>query len=115
MTLKVRSTSTRSSSVRRASHSENRFSYTSAWPVLLTPGSGTGWVGMFVPAGTPKDIVALLHGGVANIMALADVREQLSSLGFNPLANTPEQFDAQLRFELEKWGKVIRAANLRAQ
>jgi tripartite-type tricarboxylate transporter receptor subunit TctC len=76
---------------------------------------GDGWIGMFVPAGTPKDIVALLHGEVAKIMASADVKEQLSMLGFNPVASTPEQFEAQLRLELEKWGKIIRAAGLRAQ
>ncbi len=76
---------------------------------------GDGWLGLFVPAGTPKDVVALLHGEVVKVMALADVKERLAALGFNPVANTPEQFDAQLRLELEKWGKVIRAAGLKAQ
>ena len=76
---------------------------------------GDGWIGMFVPAGTPKDIIALLHGDVVKIMALPEVKEQLATLGFSPVADTPGQFDAQLRFELEKWGKVIRAANLAAQ
>jgi tripartite-type tricarboxylate transporter receptor subunit TctC len=76
---------------------------------------GDGWLGLLVPAGTPKDIVALLHGEVVKVMALADVKERLAALGFSPVANTPEQFDAQLRLELEKWGKVIRAAGLKAQ
>src|SRR5215468_10138756 len=76
---------------------------------------GDGWIGMFVPAGTPKNIIALLHGEVVQSMKLPDVKEQLAALGFNPVANTPELFEGQLRFELEKWDKVIRAANLQAQ
>jgi tripartite-type tricarboxylate transporter receptor subunit TctC len=76
---------------------------------------GDGWIGMFVPAGTPTDIIALLHGEVAKILVLPDVKEQMATLGLNPVANTPDQFEAQLRFELEKWAKIIRAANIRAQ
>jgi tripartite-type tricarboxylate transporter receptor subunit TctC len=76
---------------------------------------GDGWIGMFVPAGTPKDIVALLSGEVAGIVALAAVKEQLAALGLDPVANTPEQFDAQLRFEVDKWSRIIRTANIRTQ
>jgi tripartite-type tricarboxylate transporter receptor subunit TctC len=76
---------------------------------------GDGWIGMFVPAGTPKDTVALLHGEVAAIMSLPAVKEQLATLGLDPVANTPEQFEAQLRFEVDKWSKIIRAANIRTQ
>jgi len=76
---------------------------------------GDGWIGMFVPAGTPKDIVALLHGEVAGIVTLAAVKEQLAALGLDPVANTPEQFDAQLRFEVDKWSRIIRMANIRTQ
>jgi tripartite-type tricarboxylate transporter receptor subunit TctC len=76
---------------------------------------GDGWIGMFVPAGTPKDIIELLNGEVAAIMKLAPVKEQMATLGLDPVANTPEQFDAQLRLEVEKWSRIIRAANLRTQ
>ncbi len=76
---------------------------------------GDGWIGMFVPAGTPKDIIARLHDEVAGIMGLAAVKEQLTILGLEPVANTPEQFEAQLRLEVDKWSKIIRAANIRPQ
>jgi tripartite-type tricarboxylate transporter receptor subunit TctC len=76
---------------------------------------GDGWVGVLAPAGTPKDIVALLQGEVAKIMALPDVKERLAVLGFRPVGNTSEEFEAQLKIEMEKWAKVIRAANIRAQ
>jgi tripartite-type tricarboxylate transporter receptor subunit TctC len=76
---------------------------------------GDGWIGMFVPAGTPKDIIALLHGEVATMMRVAAMKEQLATLGLDPVANTPEQFDAQLRLEQDKWSRIIRAANIRTQ
>jgi tripartite-type tricarboxylate transporter receptor subunit TctC len=73
---------------------------------------GDGWIGMFVPAGTPKDIIAQLHGEVAEMMTLAAVKEQLTVLGLDPVASTPGEFDAQLRLEQEKWSRIIRAANI---
>jgi tripartite-type tricarboxylate transporter receptor subunit TctC len=76
---------------------------------------GDGWIGMFVPAGTSKDVIGVLHGEVAAIMALAAVKEQMATLGLDPVANTPDQFDAQLRLEVDKWSRIIRAANLRPQ
>jgi tripartite-type tricarboxylate transporter receptor subunit TctC len=76
---------------------------------------GDGWIGIFVPAGAPKEIVALLRGEVVKIMAHTDVKASLSILGVSPVGNASDQFDAQLRFELEKWGKVIRAANLKVE
>jgi tripartite-type tricarboxylate transporter receptor subunit TctC len=48
-------------------------------------------------------------------MALPDVKERLVALGFEPVGNTPEEFATQIKIELEKWVKVIRAANIKAQ
>jgi tripartite-type tricarboxylate transporter receptor subunit TctC len=76
---------------------------------------GDGWIGMFVPARTPKDVIALLHGEIAAMMTDAAVKEQLSTLGLDPVASTPADFDAQLRLEQDKWSRIIRAANIRAQ
>ena len=76
---------------------------------------GDGWVGVLAPAGTPQDIVALLQGEVAKIMALPDVKERLAALGFSPVGNTSAQFAAQLQTEMEKWTKVIRAAGIKVQ
>lgn len=76
---------------------------------------GDGWIGMFVTAGTPKAIVAHLHREIVAMMDVSAAREQLAVLGLEPVANTPQQFDAQLRFEVEKWSRIIRAANIRPQ
>jgi tripartite-type tricarboxylate transporter receptor subunit TctC len=76
---------------------------------------GDGWVGVLAPAGTPRDIIALLQSEVAKIMASADVKERLAVLGFSPVGNSSAEFDAQLKIEMEKWAKVIRAANIKVQ
>jgi tripartite-type tricarboxylate transporter receptor subunit TctC len=49
------------------------------------------------------------------LVALPDVKERLAALGFEPLANTPEQCLAQFQTEIAKWAKVIRQANIRVQ
>jgi tripartite-type tricarboxylate transporter receptor subunit TctC len=71
--------------------------------------------GVVVPAATPKEIVNLLHREIAKAVAQPDVKEKLSVLGFNPIANTPEEFGARIKTEIEKWGKVVRDAKLRIE
>ena len=68
-----------------------------------------------MPAGTPHDVVGRLHREIVRIVALPDVRERLSALGFEPIASTPEEFADRIRWEIDKWAKVIRAANIKAQ
>jgi tripartite-type tricarboxylate transporter receptor subunit TctC len=70
---------------------------------------------VLVPAATPKEIVALLHREIVKAIGLADVREKFAALGFEPIANTPEEFTAQIKVEIEKWAKVIRDAKLKAE
>ncbi len=71
--------------------------------------------GIVAPAGTPKEIVDLLYREIAKIIAQPDVKERLTVLGFNPVANTPEQYGARIRLEIDKWGKVVRDAKLRIE
>lgn len=73
------------------------------------------WFGVFVPAGTPGEIITQLNREIATSMAQPDVREHLVALGFNPVASTPEEFAKQIKIELEKWARVIRAANIKAE
>jgi tripartite-type tricarboxylate transporter receptor subunit TctC len=72
-------------------------------------------VGLLVPAGTAKEIVALLHREIVKAIALPEVRERLAVLGFDPVGSTPEEFGTWIKTELPKWAKVIRAANLTIQ
>jgi tripartite-type tricarboxylate transporter receptor subunit TctC len=69
-------------------------------------------IGVLVPAGTPKEIVDLLHREIVRIVALPDVRERLDAIGFVPVANTPNEFAAVIKAESERWARVIRAAKI---
>jgi len=76
---------------------------------------GDSWVGLLAPAGTPREIVRELRDEIAKILALPDVKERLPSLGFEVVASTPEDFAARIKAEMETWGKVVRAANIKAE
>jgi len=69
--------------------------------------------GVFAPAKTPKEITDLLHKEIAKIMAMPDVKEKCAALGFDPVANTPEEFAVYIKKEVEKWGRVIRDAKIK--
>jgi tripartite-type tricarboxylate transporter receptor subunit TctC len=71
--------------------------------------------GIVVPAATPKEIVALLAREIAKSVAQPEVKERLAQLGFRPVANTPDEFSARIKFEIDKWGKVVRDANLKIE
>lgn len=46
-------------------------------------------------------------------LALAEVKERLATLGFDPIGNSPDEFGAWIKAEVAKWAKVIRAANIK--
>lgn len=73
------------------------------------------WYGTFAPAGTPRDIIGRVQGEMAKALKLADVREHLARDGAEPVGSTPEEFATRVRTELEKWGKVARAANIQPE
>ena len=70
--------------------------------------------GVLLPAGTPHAIVVKLHDDIARVLARPDVKERVATLGFDIIGSTPEQFTAQIRTEIQKWAKVIKAAGLKA-
>ena len=76
---------------------------------------GDAWVGVLVPAGTPKEVSARLHQEIVKIIGEPDIRERLAGLGLEPVGDSPEQFSAQLKVEMEKWTRIIRAAKIKAE
>jgi tripartite-type tricarboxylate transporter receptor subunit TctC len=72
------------------------------------------WVGMVAPAKTPKDIVNRLNREIVDILKQKDVSEKLNQQGALPVGDSPEQFGAYIKTEIEKWGAVVRAANIKA-
>jgi tripartite-type tricarboxylate transporter receptor subunit TctC len=75
---------------------------------------GDSWVGVFMPVGTPKQIINLLNREIASFVTLADMKDRLAALGFEPVANTPGEFADRIKEDFQAWGKLIRGANLKA-
>ena len=71
--------------------------------------------GVVVPSGTPREIIDLLYREIAKAFAQPDVRQRLAALGFQPVANTPDEYAAYVRAEIPKWGKVVSAASIRIE
>ena len=70
----------------------------------------TAWYGILAPAGTPKPVVARLHGEMVKSLKLPDVAQKLEGLGFEIVGSTPEQLGTYIRSEIKKWEKVVRAS-----
>jgi tripartite-type tricarboxylate transporter receptor subunit TctC len=68
----------------------------------------TIWMGLFAPAGLPREIVARLHGEVGRVLAAPEARAAIAATGLEVSLSTPEEFAAFVRAEHGKWGKVVR-------
>ena len=78
------------------------------------PGHEVGfWMGVFVPVGTPKDLVDVLNKQVARIMTLPDVKERMATIGFDPTVSTSDELNDHMKAETDKWSKVVRQANIK--
>jgi tripartite-type tricarboxylate transporter receptor subunit TctC len=73
------------------------------------------WNGVFAPAGTPRAIIERLNTGLNTVIRLPSVVERLASLSVQTRPNTPAEFGKFVAGEMEKWGKVIRTANIKAE
>ena len=72
------------------------------------------WFGIVAPAGVPKDIVAKLNTAIVNGVKSADVRARFGELGYEAIGDTPDQFTATIKTDIEKFGRVIKAAGIKA-
>ena len=72
------------------------------------------WFGFVAPAATPREIVNRLNSEILKALAIPDVRQRLLDAGSEIIGNSPEAADRFLRSELERWGTVVRAANVKA-
>ena len=71
------------------------------------------WYVLFVPAGTPKEIVARLYTETTKLLAAPEVKQRFDATGFEAIGSTPEQAAAFVRSERDKWTKVVRTANIK--
>jgi tripartite-type tricarboxylate transporter receptor subunit TctC len=72
-------------------------------------------LGVLVPGATPQEVIDRLHREIVRIVALPDVRGRLSALGFEPIASTPKEFADRIKWEIDKWAKVIRAGGIKVE
>ncbi|HYH42917.1 MAG TPA: tripartite tricarboxylate transporter substrate binding protein [Burkholderiales bacterium] len=75
----------------------------------------TAWYGVHAPAKTPKPIVNRLNAEIVKALKLPDVRERLSSLGFEIAGSTPEAYSSYIKTEIVKWAKVVKASGAKAE
>ena len=75
----------------------------------------SGWYGIVVPAGTPREIVMKLNAEIRRIMQTPDLRARLDNEGAIPAAGSPEEFAAFIVSEIARWGAVLKRAGIQAQ
>lgn len=74
-----------------------------------------GFLGLVAPTGTPPAVIKALNAAGQKSLAMPDVRERLNALASPPVGGTPEQFAEHLKREIDKWARVIRAANIKPE
>jgi tripartite-type tricarboxylate transporter receptor subunit TctC len=73
------------------------------------------WFGFFTRSGTPQPVIARLHTEIVKIITPPDVRAKLDEIGFAVIANSPEEFAARIRRDMEVVSKVVKAANIQPE
>jgi tripartite-type tricarboxylate transporter receptor subunit TctC len=73
------------------------------------------WIGLFVPVRTPAAVVSALSAAVADASKSADVAENLAKFGSEPAFQTPEQFAARVKADIERWGPIVKASGFIAE
>jgi tripartite-type tricarboxylate transporter receptor subunit TctC len=72
------------------------------------------WYGMLAPLKMPRPLIDKLNADIAKVLALPDVKDRFTGLGADITPSTPEKFGAVMKADAEKWGKVVKAAGIKA-
>jgi tripartite-type tricarboxylate transporter receptor subunit TctC len=75
----------------------------------------TGWLGIGAPKDTPSEIIDRINKAMNAVLADPEVLARLASVGSEPFSGTPADFGKFLAAETDKWGKVVRFANLKVE
>lgn len=99
--------------------SGKRFSTMPDIPTVAEQGlpgfESVSWSGVCAPGATPKPVIARLQTEVAKVLKMPDIRDRLLRDGIEPIGGTPEEFQAHIKREMQKWGKVVRDAKVTVQ
>jgi tripartite-type tricarboxylate transporter receptor subunit TctC len=97
--------------------SRKRSSQLSAVPTIAEAGlpdyEVVNWYGLLAPAGTPTAVIDKLNKGVNHVLARPNVRERLVATGLEIVGSTPEEFRKFRQADFEKWGRIVKDANIR--
>jgi len=76
----------------------------------------SAWYGLLAPAGTDKAVIARVHDEVVKILATPEMKERfLTTIGGDAVGNTPAQFAADIRGDIERWGKIVRQTGIKLE
>jgi tripartite-type tricarboxylate transporter receptor subunit TctC len=70
--------------------------------------------GLVVSSGTPREVVQKLYNDFTTVLKRPDTQQRMAEIGMEPLPMTPEQFDAMVKTDIERWTRVVKAANITA-
>jgi tripartite-type tricarboxylate transporter receptor subunit TctC len=73
----------------------------------------TGWIALMAPKGTGKEILSMVQSALARAVQKPDVKARLAQMDFQPVVNTPEEFAAQWKAELNTWERLIKSRDIR--
>jgi tripartite-type tricarboxylate transporter receptor subunit TctC len=73
-----------------------------------------GWNGVHVPIGTPPALIAQINRNINDVLKMRDIQERMAAAGFEVGATSVPEFAAFVTRDFERYGKVIRQANIRA-
>ena len=80
------------------------------------PGYDIGaWIGYAAPPGTPREVTSRLAAEIQKVMQTPEVRERYAALGMEPISNTPDEMAGFLKREQERYGSIIRNANIKVE
>jgi tripartite-type tricarboxylate transporter receptor subunit TctC len=72
----------------------------------------TGWIGLFAPAGTPRDVLGRISSETISILHMPDIIERVPGWGGEPAGTTPEEFAARYRSDIAKYARIIKEAHV---
>ena len=75
----------------------------------------TIWIGLMAPKGTPKEVVTFLNTAINKVINQPEVKETWLKQGAIPMVKTPEEFDAYLRQDIDKWAHVVKVSGATIQ
>jgi tripartite-type tricarboxylate transporter receptor subunit TctC len=73
------------------------------------------WLGLMVPAATPKPIIEKLNAEVVKVLQAPDIKDNWAKQGAAPMPMKPDEFERFLRADIEKWGKLVKATGMKVE